>query len=76
MPIRSDISSVFYLLLLGDVANYSPLCGQLYLFSIFIIRWTSYIYHYIRIFVSSRVCGILVVEGTLLICMYCNVCLR
>jgi hypothetical protein len=44
--------------------------------SAFIIRWTSYIYIYIRIFVSSRVCGILVVEGTLLICMYCNVCVR
>jgi hypothetical protein len=30
MSIRSDISSVFYLLLLGDVADYSPFCGQLY----------------------------------------------
>jgi hypothetical protein len=28
------------------------------LFSVFIIRWTSYIYLYISIFVSSRVCGI------------------
>jgi hypothetical protein len=44
------------------------------LFSVFIIRWTSYLY--IRVFVSSRVCGILVVEGPLLICMYCNVCVR
>jgi hypothetical protein len=34
-------------------------------FSVFIIRWTSYLY--IRVFVSSRVCGILVVEGPLLI---------
>jgi hypothetical protein len=41
------------------------------LFSVFIIS-----YLYIRVFVSSRVCGILVVEGPLLICMYCNVCVR
>jgi hypothetical protein len=79
MPIRSDISSVFYLLfnwamqqtILPYAANYIVILVVMLnvvqcLFSVFVIRWTSYLH--IRVFVSSRVCGILVVEGPLLIC--------